>query len=102
MIFHQKPDRVGASCRLVLAVLLLVAPLLATVRESKKVDKVLVFKHDHELRLLNNGKVIKSYKVALGADPVGPKMEQGDHKTPEGTYILDRRNANSRFHRALH
>jgi murein L,D-transpeptidase YafK len=102
MIFHQRLNRVAPSCGLLVAVLLLVTPLLATVPESRKVDKVLVFKHDHELRLLNHGKVIKSYKVALGGDPVGPKMEQGDHKTPEGTYTLDRRNANSKFHRALH
>ena len=38
----------------------------------------------------------------MGGDPVGAKTQHGDHKTPEGGYVLDRRNANSKFHRALH
>jgi murein L,D-transpeptidase YafK len=81
---------------------LLLLPALASVPDSKKADKVLVFKHDHELRLLSGGKVFKTYKIALGGDPIGAKTQQGDHKTPEGTYLFDRRNANSKFHRALH
>jgi len=46
--------------------------------------------------------VVKTYKIALGGDPIGPKTRQGDHKTPEGIYILDRRNAHSQFHKAIH
>jgi hypothetical protein len=65
-------------------------------------DRVVVLKKERTLELLNEGKVIKTYKVALGRDPVGPKARQGDHKTPEGEYILDSRNAHSRFHRSLH
>ena len=51
---------------------------------------------------MSNGKELKSYKIALGANPVGPKQLQGDHKTPEGTYVLDRRNQRSRFYRSIH
>jgi murein L,D-transpeptidase YafK len=47
-------------------------------------DRVVVLKKERILQLLNAGKVIKTYKVALGGDPVGPKARQGDHKTPEG------------------
>jgi murein L,D-transpeptidase YafK len=47
-------------------------------------DRVVVLKKERTLQLLNHGKVTKSYKVALGGDPVGPKTQQGDHKTPEG------------------
>lgn len=65
-------------------------------------DHVLVLKKDRRLELLSQGKVIKSYKVALGGDPVGPKTRQGDHKTPEGIYVLDRRNAHSQFHKSIH
>jgi murein L,D-transpeptidase YafK len=65
-------------------------------------DRVLVLKKERTLELLSRGKVIKSYKVALGGDPIGPKTRQGDHKTPEGVYVLDFRNAHSKFHRALH
>jgi murein L,D-transpeptidase YafK len=33
---------------------------------------------------------------------VGAKTRQGDHKTPEGIYILDSRNAHSQFHKSIH
>ncbi len=52
--------------------------------------------------MLNQGKVIKTYKVALGGDPVGPKTRQGDHKTPEGVYVLDSRNPHSQFYKSIH
>jgi murein L,D-transpeptidase YafK len=45
--------------------------------------------------------VVKTYRIALGAAPVGPKERQGDHKTPEGTYFISGRNANSQYHRSL-
>jgi murein L,D-transpeptidase YafK len=67
-----------------------------------RADHVLVLKKERTLQLFSHGKVIHSYKVALGADPVGPKTRQGDHKTPEGDYVLDRRNAHSRFYKAIH
>jgi len=51
---------------------------------------------------MRQGKVLKTYKVALGPEPVGPKQRQGDHKTPEGEYVLDRRNAHSQFYRSIH
>lgn len=67
-----------------------------------RADRVLVEKKERTLQLLSKGKVIKTYKVALGGDPVGPKTRQGDHKTPEGVYILDSRNAHSQFYRSIH
>jgi murein L,D-transpeptidase YafK len=91
-----------ACCLRAVLVVLLAVPVLASVQEPKKADKVLVFKNKHELHLLSQGKVFKTYKVALGGDPVGPKTQQGDHKTPEGNYVLDRRNSASKFHRSLH
>lgn len=65
-------------------------------------DKVVVIKSEHTLTLLSRGKVIRTYKVALGANPVGAKEQQGDHKTPEGTYTLDRRNPKSQFYKSIH
>jgi murein L,D-transpeptidase YafK len=65
-------------------------------------DRVVVVKSTHTLTLYSRGQVLKSYKVALGRGPAGPKDHQGDHKTPEGEYILDQKNAKSRFHLALH
>src|SRR5215469_11099871 len=66
------------------------------------VDEVIVYKHDHKLILLSHGKQVKSYRVALGGEPVGPKTQRGDHRTPEGWYVLDSRNPNSQFYKALH
>lgn len=65
-------------------------------------DRVVVLKKERTLQLVSRGKVVKTYKIALGGDPVGPKTRQGDHKTPEGTYVLDFRNAHSQFHMAIH
>ena len=73
-----------------------------TVSRPLHADRVVVLKKNRTLELMSGGKVIKSYKVALGGEPVGPKGRQGDHKTPEGLYILDSRNAHSQFHKSMH
>jgi murein L,D-transpeptidase YafK len=52
--------------------------------------------------LISKGKVLKTYKIALGGNPNGPKERQGDNKTPEGTYVIDSRNKDSRYHLSLH
>ena len=53
-------------------------------------DRVVVMKKERTLLLLDHGAVLKKYRVALGGEPVGPKRKSGDHKTPEGIYVLDR------------
>lgn len=65
-------------------------------------DRIVILKSERTLTLLRQGKVLKSYKVALGPSPAGPKTRQGDNKTPEGLYTIDSRNAHSQFHLALH
>jgi murein L,D-transpeptidase YafK len=67
-----------------------------------RADHVVVLKKDRTLELLSHGRVIKTYRVALGGDPVGPKTRHGDHKTPEGLYVLDFRNAHSHFYKSIH
>lgn len=67
-----------------------------------RADHVVVLKKERTLQLLSQGKVMKTYKVALGGDPIGPKSRQGDHKTPEGVYVLDSRNARSQFYKSIH
>jgi murein L,D-transpeptidase YafK len=70
--------------------------------KDARADKVLVLKSERILELLDHGRVLKKYKVALGSAPLGKKEKQGDHKTPEGLYILDRRNQHSPFYRSMH
>lgn len=81
---------------------LFLAGLVQTASAQLHADRVVVLKKERTLELLNQGKVIKTYKVALGGDPNGPKTQQGDHKTPEGIYVLDSRNAHSQFHKSIH
>lgn len=69
---------------------------------AEVIDRIVVKKTDHTLSLLSHGRVIKTYHVSLGPNPVGPKRKQGDGKTPEGTYVIDSRNAASKFHISLH
>jgi len=76
--------------------------LLGQAPPVARVDSILVIKSTRTMTLMAKGKVVKSYRVALGGQPVGPKVQQGDHKTPEGKYVIDSRNARSQFHLALH
>ena len=65
-------------------------------------DKVVVIKKKRLLLLVKDGEILRRYRVAIGRNPVGTKTRQGDDKTPEGEYVLDRRNPSSRFHRSIH
>lgn len=85
-----------------MAWLLYAAALAGAAEKPLHADRVVVLKRERTLQLLSQGKVIKSYKVALGGDPVGPKTRQGDHKTPEGIYVLNSRNAHSQFYKSIH
>ncbi len=55
-------------------------------------DKILIEKNARRLMLISKGEVLKTYRIALGGNPIGPKERQGDNKTPEGTYVIDSRN----------
>jgi murein L,D-transpeptidase YafK len=96
----------GMLIRLVTSVLCCVFSISSCAQSAGRptlpADRVVVLKKQRALQLLNGGKVVKSYQIALGADPVGPKTQQGDHKTPEGTYVLDSRNARSHFYKSIH
>jgi murein L,D-transpeptidase YafK len=65
-------------------------------------DRIMIEKNERRLMLISKGKVLKTYKIALGGNPNGPKERQGDNKTPEGTYIIDSRNRDSSYHLSLH
>src|SRR5258708_33649031 len=83
------------------ASLLIIASAAKHASADSTVDRVIVNKTKRELLLMHAGTVVKSYRVALGRNPVGPKTRQGDGKTPEGIYSISGRNAASAFHRAL-
>jgi murein L,D-transpeptidase YafK len=65
-------------------------------------DRVLLEKAARRLTLLRDGTALKTYRVALGGAPVGPKEQEGDQRTPEGIYLIDFHKEDSDYHRALH
>lgn len=66
------------------------------------VDRIVVMKSTRTMTLESNRRAIKTYKVALGGEPIGAKEREGDHKTPEGEYFVDAKNPHSQFYLALH
>ena len=70
--------------------------------EKGAVDEILVEKGARRLTLFSGGSTIRTYSIALGRQPIGPKIREGDGRTPEGSYVVDSRNYNSAYHLALH
>lgn len=66
-----------------------------------EVTSVQVHKGARRMYLLHDDQVLKTYKIALGFAPVGHKQAEGDGKTPEGNYFIDRRNPESEYHLSL-
>lgn len=85
-----------------LAALLLPVAGRATIEPLQPADAVLVVKSAHRLYLLREGRAFRSYRIALGLNPTGPKEREGDRRTPEGSYVLDARNAASDYFLSLH
>jgi murein L,D-transpeptidase YafK len=71
------------------------APGLAP--QHEKADRLLVVKSERKLYLLRGGEVLRSFDIALGLIPEGPKQREGDFRTPEGNYHLSARNPNSDY-----
>jgi len=74
----------------------------AEVALGGKADLILVEKASRKLSVFSSGKVIRTYRVALGRSPIGAKEREGDNRTPEGEYIIDSRLQKSGYHLALH
>lgn len=69
---------------------------------AAKADRVVIVKNTHTLTLLSHGQVLKIYRVSLRRGGSGAKSAARDRETPEGEYVIDSKNAHSRFHRSLH
>lgn len=83
------------------------ATALATPRYGQKalqqapVDRIVVEKSQRRMMLLRDGVVVATYDIALGRNPIGDKVREGDGRTPEGVYHIDMRNPGSAFYRSL-
>ena len=75
-------------------------PVISTYN-GPSVTRIVVQKAQRRMYLLGGSTVLKSYDIDLGFAPVGGKAVEGDGKTPEGVYFINRRNPNSEFHLSL-
>lgn len=66
-----------------------------------KITEIRVFKAKRKMTLVSYGFPVRTYEIDLGSDPVGPKRQRGDGKTPEGNYHITHVNTQSRFHLSL-
>jgi murein L,D-transpeptidase YafK len=60
-------------------------------------DRAVLRKAERQLTLYHQGRELKSYRVSLGLRPTGHKQQEGDFRTPEGAYLLTRRNPESEY-----
>lgn len=68
---------------------------------SVKIDSIVVVKQKREMYVFQKHTLLKTYKIALGRNPIGHKQVQGDNRTPEGLYHIYGKNANSSCHKNL-
>ena len=66
-----------------------------------KADLIVVWKSKRKMILFNQSVPIKEYYIKLGFNPIGHKISEGDGRTPEGRYFIDRINLKSRYHKSL-
>lgn len=66
-----------------------------------EVTRIEVFKGQRAMRLLHQNRQLAAYKFELGFAPEGHKVIEGDGRTPQGAYLIDRKNPNSAFHLSL-
>jgi murein L,D-transpeptidase YafK len=65
------------------------------------IDRILVVKKDRKMYLYKEGKVQSVIPVSLGKNPIGPKQEQGDNRTPEGEFFIHRKLCSPKYYRSL-
>ena len=88
---------------LMLVLIVMAIPAVAAAgSESLKSDRVVIKKNQRRLLLMKEARILYSFKIFLGDEPEGDKLEEGDWRTPEGRYIIDWRNAHSRFYKSMH
>ncbi len=66
------------------------------------VDYLVIDKSERLLIAYSQGRPVRAYRgLQFGDAPSGHKRFQGDERTPEGIYTINRRNPQSRFHLSL-
>jgi murein L,D-transpeptidase YafK len=81
----------------ILCAILTAAPMA----QGRTADLVVIFKGERLMELYGGGDLLNRYRVSLGWAPAGAKRRQGDGRTPEGLYTINRHNPNSNYHLSL-
>lgn len=68
---------------------------------NASVDLLRCIKHERKLYALAKGEVVMTFNIALGREPRGHKVREGDGRTPEGRYFIDAARRDSDYHLAL-
>jgi murein L,D-transpeptidase YafK len=86
----------------VLFSLLCLAACAAPKNDLPPAGRIEVYKSMNQMSVYDyDGNLVKTYRIALGGNPIGPKQCEGDMKTPEGLYMIETRNPNSKYHLSL-
>ena len=86
---------------LLLAVVASCGPSKFKTYNGPPVTQIVVEKGDRQMFLLSGRTVLKAYDIGLGFQPIGHKMYEGDGRTPEGVYYINRMNPDSQYHLSL-
>jgi len=63
--------------------------------------RIEIRKGERKLLLLSGEQLVKTFSVAFGSTPTGPKEAKGDGRTPEGDYFVCVKNPESKYHLSL-
>lgn len=66
--------------------------------DGPAITSVVIQKEERRMFLLNGATALATHEVQLGFTAQGHKRWEGDGRTPEGRYFVDRRNPNSSFY----
>ncbi|NLY59088.1 MAG: L,D-transpeptidase family protein [Gammaproteobacteria bacterium] len=66
------------------------------------IEQLLIHKQERRLEVISEGQIIRSYRIALGRQPLGHKQYRGDNRTPEGIYHIDWRQRSPNYNLSLH
>jgi murein L,D-transpeptidase YafK len=76
-------------------------PATSKLAQHPRITSLVVQKSKRRLLLLNQSAEVEAFDVALGRNPIGPKEQEGDGRTPEGAYYITGHNPNSHYHLSL-
>ena len=69
--------------------------------DGPRVTGIVANKGTRQLQLMHDSTVLASFDFEMGFAPYGHKRVEGDGRTPEGLYSINRRNPQSEYHLSL-